>query len=166
MTKVGLTPYSQYLDLAKPGHQKTGCGITCLGMFLGKKISNLDELYKLGLEQNAYQPEVGWRHKGLADLAISFGLKNSYNLDLAGEDIELALTKLKTELKEGPVVVSVFAKYKPGNAEGHLVVLLSLNEKEATLLDPATKDRNKIELKIPATKFIKAWKKRLVVFRP
>ncbi|OHA58400.1 MAG: hypothetical protein A2571_01310 [Candidatus Vogelbacteria bacterium RIFOXYD1_FULL_44_32] len=165
MSKLGLTPYSQYLDLFKPGYKKTGCGITCLGMFLGKKISNLDELYELGLEQNAYQPEVGWRHKGLAELASSFGLTGSYNLDLAEEDMELALVKLKTELAKGPVVVSVFAKYKPGNTEGHLAVLLNLDDQEAVLLDPATRDRAKIELKMSAQKFIKAWKKRLVVFR-
>lgn len=159
------TRFSQHLDLSHDEHKLKGCGIASLGMLLGDKVKNLDELYHLGLEQGAYVPGIGWRHAGLANLAKHFGLANSYNLDLVGESLEAALEKLKAELKQGPVMVSVFAKYEPGHKEGHLVVLLSLTDDQAEVLDPAATDHNDIHQFLPAEKFIKGWKKRLIVIR-
>lgn len=158
--------FSQHLDLSHDEHKLRGCGIASLGMLLGDKISNLDELYKLGLEQGAYLPGVGWRHAGLANLAKHFGFNNSYNLDLAQEDLEVALSKLKIELAQGPILVSVFSNYEPGHKDGHIIVLLSLNETQAEVLDPAAKDHTDIHQFIPTEKFINGWKKRLIVVRP
>ncbi|MDO8183805.1 MAG: cysteine peptidase family C39 domain-containing protein [bacterium] len=160
-----LIKYSQHLDLTHPEHKLSGCGIASLGMLLGDKISTLDELYKLGLEQGAYLPGIGWRHAGLANLAKHFGFTNSYNLDLAKEDLEVALEKLKTELKQGPVLASVFTNYEPGHKEGHIVVLLSLTDEQAEVLDPAAKNHNDIHQFLPVEKFINGWKKRLIVIR-
>lgn len=160
------TLFSQHLDLSHDEHKLKGCGIASLGMLLGDKISNLDELYKLGLEQGAYVPGVGWKHAGLANLAKHFGFNNSYNVDLAGESLEVALEKLKTELKQGPVLSSVFANYEAGHKEGHIVVLLSLTESQAEVLDPAAKDHDDVHQFIPASTFIPGWKKRFIVVRP
>lgn len=157
--------YSQHLDLSHDEHKLKGCGIASLGMLLGDKVSNLDELYKLGLEQDAYLPGIGWRHAGLAELARHFGFANSYNLDLAKESLEVALNKLKAELKQGPVLVSVFANYEPGHKEGHIVVLLSLTDNQAEVLDPAAQNHADIRQFLPAGKFITGWKKRLIVVR-
>ena len=157
--------YSQHLDLSHDEHKLKGCGIASLGMLLGDKISDLNELYKLGLEQGAYFPGVGWRHAGLANLAKHFGFTNSYNLDLAKEDLGTVLGKLRQELKEGPVLVSIFAQYKPGHKEGHIVVLLSLTDKQAEILDPAAQNHNDIHQFLPAEKFINGWKKRLIVIK-
>ncbi|OHA57236.1 MAG: hypothetical protein A2114_02630 [Candidatus Vogelbacteria bacterium GWA1_51_14] len=157
--------YSQHLDLSHDEHKLKGCGIASLGMLLGDKVSNLDELYKLGLEQGAYLPGIGWRHAGLAELARHFGFANSYNLDLAKEDIETALGKLREELEPGPVLVSVWGKYEVGYPDGHIVVLLSLTEDQAEVLDPAAQNHNDIHQFLPADKFITGWKKRLIVVR-
>lgn len=159
------TKYSQHLDLSHDEHKLKGCGIASLGMLLGDKIKNLDELYKLGLDQGAYQSGIGWRHAGLANLAKHFGFSNSYNLDLAGESLEVALEKLKAELKQGPVLASVFTNYESGHKEGHIVVLLSLTNDQAEVLDPAAKNHNDIHQFIPAAKFITGWKKRFIVVR-
>lgn len=159
------TRFSQHLDLSHDEHKLKGCGIASLGMLLGDKITNLDELYHLGLDQGAYLPGVGWRHAGLANLAKHFGFKNSYNLDLAKESLDVALNKLKEELKQGPVLASVFTNYEPGHKEGHIVVLLSLTDDQAEVLDPAAKDHADIHQFIPTTKFINGWKKRLIVVR-
>lgn len=157
--------YSQHLDLSHDEHKLKGCGIASLGMLLGDKVTNLDELYHLGLDQDAYVPGIGWKHAGLANLAKHFGFKNSYNLDLAKESLEVALNKLKEELEKGPVLVSVWGKYEVGYPDGHIVVLLSLNDDQAEVLDPAAKDHADIHQFIPATKFINGWKKRLIVIR-
>ena len=157
--------YSQHLDLSHDEHKLKGCGIASLGMLLGDKVSSLDELYKLGLEQGAYLPGIGWRHAGQAELARHFGFTNSYNLDLAKEGLEVALNKLKAELEQGPVLVSVFTNYEPEHKEGHIVVLLSLTDNKAEVLDPAAKNHNDIHQIIPADKFIPSWKKRLIVVR-
>ena len=162
---TSLPFYSQYLDIKNPDWQGKACGVASLAMLLGAKAPSLDELYQLGLDRKAYLPGVGWRHAGLASLAKHFGFKNSYNLDLAKEDMESALAKLKAELKNGPVMVSVFARYEHGHKEGHLVVLLSLNDKEAEVLDPNVLDKKQGLQLIPAAKFIAGWKKRLIVVR-
>lgn len=159
------TRFSQHLDLSHDEHKLSGCGIASLGMLLGDKVTNLDELYHLGLEQGAYVPGIGWRHAGLANLAKHFGFNNSYNLDLAKESGEVALNKLKAELAQGPVLVSVFANYEVGHKDGHIVVLLSLTDEQAEVLDPAAKDHAEIHQFIPAAKFITGWKKRLIVVR-
>lgn len=157
--------FSQYLDLSHDDHKLSGCGIASLGMLLGDKIKNLDELYHLGLEQGAYVPSIGWRHAGLASLAKHLGFKNSYNLDLAKEDLEVALNKLKAELAQAPVLASVFANYEVGHKDGHIVVLLSLTDEQAEVLDPAAKNHDDIHQFISAEKFIKGWKKRFIVVR-
>ncbi len=162
---TSLPFYSQYLDIKNPNWRGKACGIASLAMLLGGKVFNLDDLYQKGLDEGAYLPGVGWRHAGLVSLAKDFGFKNSYNLDLAGDDMESALIKLKTELKNGPVMVSVFSCYEHGHKEGHLVVLLSLNDKEAKVLDPNVLEKEQGLQLIPMTKFISGWKKRLIVVR-
>lgn len=157
--------YSQHLDLSHDEHKLKGCGIACLAMLLGDQSPGLDELYHLGLEQGAYISGVGWSHTGLVNLAKHFGLDNSRNYDLAALSLDEAITKLKTELKNGPVVVSVFPKFDPGSRDGHLVILLSLSDAKAEVLDPDTTDRTQIRQTIPADRFLNAWKKRLIVVR-
>ena len=159
------TRFSQHLDLSHDEYKLKGCGIASLGMLLGDKVTNLDELYHLGLDQGAYVPGIGWRHAGLANLAKHFGFKNSYNLDLAKESLEVALNKLKEELAQGPVLASVWGKYEVGYPDGHIVVLLSLTDEQAEVLDPAAKDHADIHQFIPAVTFITGWKKRLIVVR-
>ncbi|HEY4484053.1 MAG TPA: C39 family peptidase [Candidatus Paceibacterota bacterium] len=163
--KNNLVLYSQSLDLNQEEWQRSGCGIASLGMILGNKISDLNELYQLGLDTNAYLPGIGWKHQGLVDLAKHFGFLSSYNLDLAQMDTSEALAKLKDELKNGPVIVSVFAHYEHGHKEGHLIVLSSLNDSEAEVLDPAAPTREDIHQLIPTEKFVTGWKKRLIVVR-
>lgn len=162
--------YSQYLDFKKRRYQKNGCGTASLLMLMElkgeteKKLPNLDELYEIGLQQEAYLEGVGWRHAGLAVLARGYGFNKSKNFDWAKLSLEQALVKLKKELEKGPVMASVYSDFNL-KCGGHLVVLLSLTDKKAVVLDPAMTERPKVKRSISAQKFAKAWKKRIIVIR-
>ena len=162
--------YSQYLDFKKSRHQKNGCGIVSLLTLMElkggieKRLPNLDELYELGLQQEAYLEGIGWRHAGLAMLAREHGFLKSKNFDWAKLSLEQALTRLKKELAKGPVMTSVYSNFDL-KREGHLIVLLSLDDKKATVLDPAVTERSKIKRSISVQKFAKTWKKRIIVIR-
>lgn len=166
---------SQHLDLKSKSWQQAGCGVVSLLIlmrYLEAQRKNLKrslplagKLYQVGLNRRAYIKGVGWRHSGLVGLAKIYGFKNTKRYDLAKEPFDQALTKLKAELKKGPVLVSVFSKYEPGRG-GHLVVLLSLSETMAEVLDPDTKVRSTVYRKLPAQKFIAACKGRFIAVRP
>lgn len=166
--KVDPILYSQHLDFAKPAWRKSGCAIASLGMIMAlqkpKKKINLAEIYERGLDKEAYLKGVGWRHQGLAQLAKSYGFKEAKAFDLAAKDLAAAMRKLKQELKNGPVMVSVFSKYIVGR-NGHLVVLLGLTDESALVLDPDTRSRLKIAREIPLATFWPAWKKRFIVIK-
>jgi hypothetical protein len=166
---------SQYLDLKSKKWQTSGCGVASLLMLmrylqvLGKnsnrRLPSADKLYQVGLNRRSYIKGVGWRHSGLVGLAKIYGFKNTKRYDLAKMSFDQALAKLKAELKTGPVLVSVFSKYEPWRG-GHLVVLLSLNKTKAEVLDPDTKVRSAVYRKLPARKFLSAYKSRFIAVRP
>ena len=130
-----------------------------------RSLPDLNKLYQVGLNRRAYIKGVGWRHSGLVGLAKIYGFKKSRAYDLAKEEKAKALSLLKEELKKGPVMASVFSKYEPGRA-GHLVVLLSLTNTTAEVLDPDTEERHKIYQRLLAKKFLTAWKGRFIAVRP
>jgi len=159
-----LTPLSQHLDFKKDEYKIKGCGIACLGMFLGSDV-NLDELFQRGVDTGAYAPGIGWRHAELAQLGHRFGFLRSQNYDLAAlSDIE-ARRELEDALGEGPVIASVHTRYNPSQSEGHLVVLLSLTNETAEVMDPAAIQREAIRQHISKEQFLASWKKRFIVIR-
>lgn len=166
LKKTDPVLYSQYLDLKKTTWQKSGCGIASLGMVINfykpKKKIDLNELYQKGLDLGGYLKGVGWRHQGIVDLAKNYSFKESKAFDLAADSLEKASKKLKQQLKKGPVIVSVYSKFIVGR-NGHLVVLMGLNDDAALVLNPDTRSRAKIACEIPLNLFWPAWKKRFIV---
>ncbi|MFW5853597.1 MAG: C39 family peptidase [Patescibacteria group bacterium] len=161
--------YSQWLDFKSKKRQATGCGILSLLMVMeynkrNKKLPNPEKLYQVGLNRRAYVEKTGWRHSGLVGLAKLYGYKKSQAYDLTGQDFKPALIVLKKELKNGPLVVSIYKDYQP-NKGGHLLVLEKLNETEALVWDPDTKNRNKVKQTIAIDKFLNGWKKRFITIR-
>ena len=130
-------------------------------------VPSANQLYRVGLNRRSYLFNVGWRHTGLVGLAKLYGFKRSRAYDLAPWKMSKAeaLIILKREVDKYPVIVSVYSNYIPRKG-GHLPVLLSLNRKRAVLLDPNTKNRKKVKIKISAKKFLDAWKQRFIVIRP
>lgn len=165
---------SQHLDFKNEKYRGNGCGIVSLlmlmrywqskGMPEKNTLPSPDQLYKIGLERGAYVKDVGWSHAGLAELAKYYGFGQSQNFDWAKERPTIALAKLKRELKNGPVLASVFYQYKLGNG-GHLVVLESLTRDKVKVWDPDKKDRIKIEKTMSLGEFLKAWKRRIIIVR-
>lgn len=173
MKKTDLRLYSQYLDFTNKERQKHGCGIASLAMLMdyinhlshtNKNIPSLDKLYQVGINRRAYIKDIGWRHAGLVGVAKVYGFKNSQAHDLSAfSDVE-ALQILKQKLKQGPVLASIYSKYKTAGS-GHLIGLLSLTKQEAVVLDPDSKIRRNVYRQLPLGKFIRAWKKRFIVIR-
>ena len=161
--------YSQYLDL-KDEWQESGCGPVSLLMLMellgGENLPSPNELYQAGLDVDGYLTEVGWKHNSLAELAKKYGFLNSQAIDLAkkpGENgeiipIEEALDGLKENLKNGPVIVSVYRYYDP-NRGGHLIVLKSLDKEKAVIIDP----RERGEQVWTVADFLNRWKQRFIV---
>jgi len=159
-----LTPLSQRLDFKKDEYKNKGCGIACLGMFIGSGI-DLDGLFEKGVESGAYTPGIGWRHRGLVELAHSLGFSHSQNHDLASLSVEEALETLEAALAEGPVIASVYTQYDPSQTEGHLVVLWSLTDEAAEVMDPAATHHESVRQRIPKGQFLGGWKKRFIAIR-
>ncbi len=160
--------YSQHLDIKNPFWREKACGIASLLMSMellkaGKNnLPDLNKLYQVGLNRSSYIKGVGWRHTGLVGLAKIYGFKHSKNFDWFGD--KDPILKLKKALQSGPVIASVYSKYEPGRG-GHLVVLMSLSTTKAIVLDPDSKTRSEILRELPADKFLKGWKGRVILVR-
>ena len=173
MKTANLKLYSQYLDFTNKERQKHGCGIASLAMLMdyinhlshtNKNIPSLDKLYQVGINRRAYIKGVGWRHSGLVGLAKIYGFKKSQAYDLSRfSDVE-ALRILKQKLKQGPVLASIYSKYKTAG-NGHLIGLLSVTKQEVVVLDPDSKTKQQVLRHLPVAKFIRAWKKRFIAIR-
>jgi len=163
--------YSQHLDFKNKHFIVSGCGIMSLLMLMeylktsGKhqkdNLPTPDKLYQIGLNRRALIKDIGWRHTGLVGLAKLYGFKSSQNYDWSKLPSSQALKYLQTTIKQGPVMASVYSKFKPKQG-GHLVVLLSLTPNRAIVLDPDDTDRSKIKKTLSTKKFLQAWKGRII----
>lgn len=132
------------------------------GVNQARTLPELDKLDRVGVNRRAYRSPAGWSHTGLVGLAKIYGFKHSGRYDLAEQSFDQALIELKKQLEQGPVIASVYFKYRPGQG-GHLLVLERLTDKQATVWDPDTPVRDRIKQQIPAERFLSAWKKRFIV---
>ncbi len=165
-TTVPVVPfYSQFHDIHTPSWQKIGCGVTSLAMVIDyystEKVS-VDALLQEGITYGAYNIKYGWIHKDLISLSSKYGLEgNSYDVSSLSKDI--AFTKFKTFLADGPVIVSVHYKFDPRSSVPHLVVIDGISDGYIYYNDPAAKIGQK---KISIVDFQKGWKKKFIVIRP
>jgi len=160
---------SQFLDVKNKKWQNKSCGIISLKIvlsyWLGEKFNtSIEKLIKLGLKENAYLENIGWKHKGLAKIAEKFGLK-AKNFDWFKENNSKAFKKFLKFLKKGPVIVSIYKNFKVGESS-HLIVAFKNDRKYIYILEPAAKKRNDIFQKINLKKFKAGWKKRIIFIFP
>lgn len=164
---IANVPYhSQITEIASHTWQMQGCGITSLAMIIDyynkADTVSVESLLKQGIVSGAFIHNVGWSYAGLINLSKKYDLDGT-TYDLAGLSTKTAFTKLKDELKGGPVVVSIYYKFDPKNALSHMIVIDGIDNDTVYYNNPSgTAGVNQIS----ATKFLSAWKKRFIVFRP
>ncbi len=165
LTNIFTVPfYSQFKDITQAEWKKVGCGIASLAMlieFYEPGSVSVDTLLKEGISAGAYISDAGWSHAGLISLSKKYGLNGGSN-DMSGSTMEAAFAKLKTVLKEGPVMVSVHYTFDPKNPIPHLVVINGVNDGKVYYNDPAEKSGGG---SISISQFQSAWKKRYIQIR-
>lgn len=156
--------YSQFEDITPAKWKKVGCGIASLAMlieFYDPGSVSVDSLLQEGIRAEAYT-DAGWTHKGLIGLSKKHGLGGTSH-DLSGSSMNVAFDKLKTVLKDGPVMVSIHYTFDPKNPIPHLVVVNGVSEDSVYYNDPSEKSGGG---SISIKKFQNAWKKRYIEIRP
>jgi len=163
---------SQFLDIKEKYWQDKSCGVVSLAMamsFLGKKKINANDLLNRGLEKNFYIKEkslshkglVGWSHKGLVDMARSYGfLSRAY--DFAKKTNVQATAKLLEALGDGPVLASSYKDFNTKNS-GHLFLMSGIKNGKIEYYDPNSKERKGVKKEVDLRIFLKGWKKRFIV---
>jgi uncharacterized protein YvpB len=157
--------FSQFADISSPKWRGIGCGVTSLAMlieFYEPDSVTVDQLLSRGISSGAYLQNAGWKHQGLIDLSRRYGLGGKA-YDLSNKSKATALLKLKEQLADGPVMVSVHYKFDPTSTIPHLAVINGIENGMVYYNDPAGKKGGE---KISEEKFLKAWKKRFIVIRP
>lgn len=163
MIKHKVISLSQHIHIQDPKWKDKSCGIVSLAMLLnyfGKETS-ADQLLKDGLANNAYLESVGWKHKELAELGKRYGIKGK-NLDWALLDAESAYKKAVGYLDRHPIMASVYNNFQPGRG-GHLVVITGIVSDKIFYNDPGEKEVKKISKEISLEKFLRGWKKRIII---
>ena len=168
---------SQYKDVGIEDFdnfwQKRACGIVSLVMvmkFFQPLIptKTIDKLIMKGLEKECYIQGIGWKHKGIVELAKDFGFTGK-TFDLANEEHEKAFKAFMKELEKQPVIVSIHKDFKL-NGGGHLVAATGFKETMKKLSleinDPDCKSKKWVRRVVSAERFKAGWKKRFIVIKP
>ena len=157
--------FSQFNDISSPEWKKIGCGIASLGMIIeyyNHDNISIDKLLNEGISSGAYLNGAGWIHQGLINLSNQYGLEGK-TVSFSSDTNEVAFSKFKNILEEGPVIVSVHYTFDPQNPIPHLVVINKIDGDKVYYTDPAETSGGKT---ISTEKFLSSWKKRLIVIRP
>lgn len=157
--------YSQFTDITSQKWQKVGCGITDLTMLIRyyrpDTTVTVNQMLTKGIAIGAYDESAGWTYQGLIDLSHEYGLDGTwYTLP---SDPQAALTRFKTILSDGPVILSVHYKFDPKSTIPHLVVVNAIKGNTVYVNDPAT---TKGTQQIALNDFLAGWKRRVIVIRP
>lgn len=164
MIKLLEVPHwTQYYDIHDDFWQGRSCGIVSLAMILDYYGVNFDikQLIERAIEIDQYDPEIGWKHQTIVDLAKEYGFKAKRTED---DSIENLVGSLK---EDQPVIISIHKDWKPGNG-GHLAVLNGYFESDDGVVegfyvcDPigaSYKHKNQF---IPKDKFHEGWKRRAI----
>jgi hypothetical protein len=169
---------SQYADLGHHEWRARGCGIASLKMVMdfwhaqnsANKTIPLDDLLQAGLAMNAYIPDVGWSHRGLAALAQQYGYE-AYNVDVAPNSPtpktkQEAWNMLVAELERGPLLVSVFSRFDPESRSGHIITMTGWDGHLVAFNDPVEMDAWEGKKLLALRTFLPAFKQRFIVVRP
>jgi len=167
MKKILEIPHlMQYYDIENDFWKGRSCGIVSLAMvldFYGIEV-DLSELIDLGLKNNGYIKDVGWKHQVIVDLAKKFGLESRRR---EGEKIKNLVEALD---KNEPVIISINKHFDTKNG-GHLAVLNGyFIDKDGELMgfyvnDPVGASYKHKDQFIELEKFIQGWKKRAIYIK-
>ena len=164
-THFDVPLYSQIADISSVEWRQKGCGVADVAMiieFYKPNTTSVQKVLEEAIAAGAYVKNVGWSHKGLADLAVKHGMVGR-TYDFSKSDKETALSQFKDILKEGPVIASIHRGFDPKSPYGHLIVVTGLDDNLVHYNDPGKRDGLR---KVPITDFTRGWKKRLIVLRP
>lgn len=158
---MSFPAYSQYTHVSDPEWQYRSCGIVALLMIMEalaqKDLATPDTLIQEGLAMGAYKEGIGWYHRGLANLATTYGFTAS-NHDWSKTPATEAQALLLKELAHGPVIASVTT-----DKGGHLIVIESIIGDDAITHDPA--EHNDIRQVIPLSDVYDHWTQRIISVR-
>jgi uncharacterized protein YvpB len=157
--------YSQIADISSVAWKQKGCGVADVAMiveFYKPKTTSVQKVLEEALASGAYQKNVGWKHDGLAALAVKHGLVGR-TFDLSKLQKDIAFDQFKDLVKEGPVIASIHRGFNPKSPYGHLIVITGFDDTTVYYNDPGKHDGIR---KVPIADFVKGWKKRLIVIRP
>lgn len=125
-------------------------------------FASVDALLEEGIKKEAYLESAGWTYAGLISVARPYGFSGE-SRDIAGASDTAALSALREALQRGPVIVSVYYTFEPGNPIPHLVVVSSIDGDTVRYNDPAEPSGNG---SMSLERFMKAWKKRYIEIYP
>lgn len=169
--KFKVPPYSQFLDVKNHKWQRKSCGIVSLKMLLdywskqfNKTAPSISKLIQEGVKNKGYIPNIGWRHKNLVELVEDYGFGGN-NFDWAKVKPSIAFKKLRRYLNKYPLMASIYKNFCPGD-NGHLVVITDFKNNFIFYNDPDSKYRKDVAKKIGLKKFLKGWKKRIIIIYP
>ena len=157
--------FSQLKDIQSPQWQQVGCGITSLAMmidFYKPDAVSVNGLLQQGIIAGAYDDKAGWNLGGLIQLGQRYGLAGSF-YDLSALSAKTALSKFKTLLSTGPLILAVHNRFNPKSTVPHLVVIDGIKNNVVYYNDPAAKSGKK---QISVSNLIRGWKKKMIVLRP
>lgn len=169
---------SQYADVQDAEWKHRGCGIVALKMVLdywhhmnsSYQTDGLDVLMQRGIQGQAYKEGIGWTHRGLVELAQSYGYEgNSFDYAEKGptpKSAEEALSLLEKNLEKGPVLASIFRSFDPQQGGGHIVVITGLEEDAVMLNDPEEESIEQGQKQVPRQVFLEGFKRRFIVIHP
>jgi hypothetical protein len=120
-------PYcSQWKDTQDPFWQERVCAIAALKMVLDfedASAPSLDELIQQGVAIDGRDPQLGWKHAALRDLASEYGIElelREYKHE-GGEEQFLSEAQMLLE-NEHPIIISITLPH----GGSHLVVLTGI----------------------------------------
>lgn len=158
---MSFPAYSQYTHVSDPEWQYRSCGIVALLMVMEalaqKDLTTPDALIQEGLALGAYKEGIGWYHRGLANLAATYGFTAS-NHDWSKVSAAEAQESLLKELVHGPVIASVTT-----DKGGHLIVVESVIGDDVVTHDPA--ELTDIRQVIPLSHLYDHWTQRIISVR-
>jgi len=169
--KFETPEYSQFLDIKDEDWQGRSCGILCLKTLIdywfgNKKMDSkdMDALIQEALDIDGYIPEIGWKHKELAEVAKKHKLDGE-NFDWTDEHPDVAFNRIIPHLTTHPVIASIY-KDLDKEKNGHLVVITGYEDGNVYYNDPDSKKKAGIKRSAPLQAFLDGWTRRIVVIHP
>ncbi len=132
--KIDVPLCNQFDSGHDPAWVRRICAICSLWMLLKLHDFKFDvpvmELVQQGLNNNGYMENIGWRHRGIVELAATHGLSLQFaeKFFYTSEEKQIGAGIISENLRNNqPVIVSIFHHLNPAKG-GHMVVVHGLQQ--------------------------------------